>query len=112
MDSEKSAESTALSKSKKLFYMSNKKCFIEVIQCSGEDMNLVLMSGLTPPTQPPQLMLPPPPTVLPASAPVHHLQPQQLAPPVATAGPLATQTQLMTSPSTQHHLISPGLLHS
>lgn len=105
MDSEKSAESTAIGRSKKLFYMGNKKCFIEVIQCSGEDMNLVLTNGIAPPALPPilqpgsiaapQLMLPPP-----SAAPIHH--PQQLVP-AAAAG----QGQLIAT-SSQHHVISPG----
>jgi len=86
--------------------MGNKKCFIEVIQCSGEDMNLVLTNGIAPPALPPllqpgsmaapQLMLPPP-SALPA-APLHHSQ--QL---VSAGG----QGQLIAT-SSQHHVLSPG----
>lgn len=113
MDSEKSADSTAVGRSKKLFYMGNKKCFLEVIQCSGEDMNLVLTTGLSPPAAllpsaaaitGPQLMLPPPPNTLPAPAPIHH--PQQMVPSSAVV-----QNQLMAASvaaANQHHVISTG----
>ena len=45
MDSEQSAEIAALSKHKKFMFIANKKRYIEVIQCSGDDMNLVLTQG-------------------------------------------------------------------
>ncbi len=48
MDSEQSAEIAALSKHKKFMFIGNKKRYIEVIQCSGEDMNMVLTNGVQP----------------------------------------------------------------
>ena len=47
MDGEQSAELAALSKHKKFMFIGNKKRYIEVIQCSGEDMNLVLTQGVS-----------------------------------------------------------------
>ena len=48
MDSEQVSEVAAMSKHKKFMFISGKKRFIEVFQCSGEDMNLVLTNGLLP----------------------------------------------------------------
>jgi hypothetical protein len=39
----------SIHKNGKCFFFANKKCFVEVIQCSGEEMNLVLM-GIYPST--------------------------------------------------------------
>ena len=50
MDSEQSAESAGLNKHKKFMFIGNKKRYIEVLQCSGEDMNLVLTNGVHMPT--------------------------------------------------------------
>lgn len=49
MDSEESATVTTIQRNKRQMIFANKKRVIEVIQCSGEDMNLVLTSGI--PTQ-------------------------------------------------------------
>jgi epithelial splicing regulatory protein 1/2 len=57
MNSEQTAEVSALAKHKKFMFMNNKKRYIEVIQCSGEDMNLVLTNGLAA-GLPPHAMLP------------------------------------------------------
>ena len=46
MDSEVSAEQAALNKHKKFMFIGNKKRYIEVLQSSGEDMNLVLTNGV------------------------------------------------------------------
>lgn len=72
MASELAAESTALAKSKKLMFINGKKRQVEVIQCSGQDMNYVLTTGLPVPHIPvaiqspgqtvfnaPQFILPP-----------------------------------------------------
>ncbi len=83
MDSDQSAEIAALSKHKKFMFIGNKKRYIEVIQCSGEDMNMVLTNGMSGlpggvpgaavptvpgmpavPGVPPQAVLPPPPTAV------------------------------------------------
>lgn len=45
-DSEQSSHNVATHKNSKCMYFSNKKYFIEVLQCSGEEMNLVLMGVL------------------------------------------------------------------
>ncbi|VDI45110.1 epithelial splicing regulatory protein 1-like isoform X1 [Mytilus galloprovincialis] len=46
MDSEESAALTTINRSKRAMVHANKKRVIEVIQCSGEDMNLVLTNGI------------------------------------------------------------------
>ena len=46
MDTEHSAEVAALTKSKKPYVINGRKRFVEVLQCSGDDMNVVLMTGL------------------------------------------------------------------
>ena len=48
MNSEQVADVAAMSKHKKFMYINGKKRFIEVFQCSGEDMNCVLTNGLLP----------------------------------------------------------------
>ena len=45
-DSEQSAFNVSTYKNCKFMYYSGRKFFLEVIQCSGEDMNLVLMGVL------------------------------------------------------------------
>ena len=50
MDSEQSAELTTVNRHKKFMFINNKKRYIEVLQCSGEDMNLVLTNGIMPPS--------------------------------------------------------------
>ena len=49
MDSEKSAESTALTKNKKLMFVNGIRRYVEVIQCSGDEMAVVLQHGLPAP---------------------------------------------------------------
>lgn len=56
-------------------FINNKKRYIEVIQCSGEDMNLVLTNGV------PNGAMPPPPTVLP-----HGAAPMALQRPIISPG--------------------------
>lgn len=56
MDSEESAALTAINRNKRQMVHANKKRVIEVIQCSGEDMNLVLTNGI--PTVPQPAALP------------------------------------------------------
>ena len=65
MDSEQSAEIAAINKHKKFMFIGNKKRYIEVIQCSGEDMNMVLTNGIT------QTGITPTSAVIPAAAPPH-----------------------------------------
>ena len=75
MDSEQSAESAGVNKHKKFMFIGNKKRYIEVLQCSGEDMNLVLTNGVQMPTSSSILpsMAPPvaaTPQILPAQRPL------------------------------------------
>jgi len=49
MDSEKSAESAALTKNKKLMFVGGVRRYVEVIQCSGDEMAMVLQQGLPAP---------------------------------------------------------------
>ena len=70
MDSEQAAEIAALNRHKKFMFIGNKKRYIEVIQCSGEDMNVVLTNGVAAmPTPaailPPQVPMMPRPMVSP-----------------------------------------------
>ena len=73
MDCEPSAEAATLTKHRKFMINNNKRRYIEVLQCSGEDMNLVLTSGLPPigvppPTVAPQAMQAMMPGTIPAGA--------------------------------------------
>ena len=75
MDSEQSAESAGINKHKKFMFIGNKKRYIEVLQCSGEDMNLVLTNGVQMPSSSSILpsMAPPAaatPQILPAQRPL------------------------------------------
>ncbi|KAK3085541.1 hypothetical protein FSP39_004993 [Pinctada imbricata] len=72
MDSEESAQLTTLNRSKRQMTFAQKKRIIDVIQCSGEDMNLVLTNGL--PTTPAI----PQPAAIHAHAPI--LQRQMITP--------------------------------
>ena len=65
MDSEKSAESTALTKNKKLMFVGGNRRYVDVIQCSGDEMAVVLQQGLPAPAPAPLSSVPQP------SAPVH-----------------------------------------
>jgi len=67
MDSEKSAESTALTKNRKLMFVGGTRRYVEVIQCSGDEMALVLQQGLPAPAWPVAAL----PSVPPSSASVH-----------------------------------------
>jgi len=58
MDSEKSAESTAVTKNKKLMFVGGLRRYVEVIQCSGDEMALVLQQGLPTPGPPPATAVP------------------------------------------------------
>jgi len=49
MDSEYAAELAATTKTKKLYIINGAKRYMEVIQCSGDDMNVALNCGLSPP---------------------------------------------------------------
>lgn len=74
MNSEESAHLTALNKHKKHMIFANKKRIIDVIQCSGEDMSLVLASGV--------------PAIIPPHTPI--LPRQMIAPHGATIIPTTT----------------------
>ncbi|XP_052815866.1 epithelial splicing regulatory protein 1-like isoform X2 [Mya arenaria] len=50
MSSEEAAQITAINRNRRQIIYAGKKRVIEVIQCSGEDMNLVLTHGITSPT--------------------------------------------------------------
>jgi len=49
MESEKAAESSAQTKNKKLMYVAGHRRYVEVIQCSGDEMAVVLHHGLPAP---------------------------------------------------------------
>ena len=50
MNTEEAAQLTAINRNARQMYFAGKKRVIEVIQCSGEDMNLVLTHGYASPT--------------------------------------------------------------
>ena len=50
MNTEEAAQLTAINKNARQMFFAGKKRVIEVIQCSGEDMNLVLTHGIASPT--------------------------------------------------------------
>jgi len=50
MDSEYAAELASTTKTRKLYVINGAKRYVEVIQCCGDDMNVALNSGLSPPS--------------------------------------------------------------
>lgn len=97
MDSEQSAFMTAQQKHHRYMIFGKKQRYIEVFQCSGEDMNLVLTGGIPAPVSPakaaPALlspgMLPPiaplPPTNIPPPPPPHTAAQTNLSQSLVTA---------------------------
>ncbi|XP_052230014.1 epithelial splicing regulatory protein 1-like isoform X1 [Dreissena polymorpha] len=57
MSSEEAAQLTAINRNRRQIIYAGKKRVIEVIQCSGEDMNLVLTHGISSPTLSPVVPL-------------------------------------------------------
>ncbi|CAG9763841.1 unnamed protein product [Ceutorhynchus assimilis] len=98
MDSEQSAFVTAQQKHHRYMIFGKKQSYIEVFQCSGEDMNLVLTGGLPAPTSPAKATAPAP-THIPPSATQSALwdpallQAQQQAQMIAQQNLIARQTQ-------------------
>ena len=108
MDSEKSAESTAVTKNKKLMFVSGVRRYVEVIQCSGDEMALVLQQGLPAPAPAALSSLPQ------SSASIHAANGAvlptgfwSLPPPAAPATDL---TLLLQQPSTIPLPSAPGML--
>jgi len=95
MDSEKSSESTALTKNKKLMFVSGVRRYVEVIQCSGDEMALVLQQGLPAPT--PSVATP----VLPHQSPAATLHTAAAAGGTAAVLPTAGFWSLPPPPSAQ-----------
>ncbi|XP_072389210.1 RNA-binding protein fusilli isoform X1 [Diabrotica undecimpunctata] len=86
MDSEQSAFMTAQQKHHRNMAFGKKQRYIEVFQCSGEDMNLVLTGGLpTPPAKAATALLSP--GMLP---PIAHLPPTNIPPPPPPQSATAT----------------------
>jgi len=50
LDSEYAAELASTTKTKKLYIINGAKRYMEVIQCCGDDMNVALNCGLSPPS--------------------------------------------------------------
>jgi len=50
MDSEYAAELASTTKTRKLYVINGAKRYVEVIQCCGDDMNVALNTGLSPPS--------------------------------------------------------------
>ncbi|KAK3607377.1 hypothetical protein CHS0354_022538 [Potamilus streckersoni] len=91
MDSEESAQLTSLNRHRRQMIFASKKRVIDVIQCSGEDMNLVLTNGI------PTASLPP--TIVPTMPTVTLAQPQFIQRPIFShrATFIPTSTSLATA---------------
>ncbi|OWF42033.1 epithelial splicing regulatory protein 1-like isoform X1 [Mizuhopecten yessoensis] len=101
MDSEEAAQLTTLNRYKKAMIFGQKKRIIDVIQCSGEDMNLVLTSGIGgfPPAMQQATLAPQPHTQL--------LQRQLISQAIHPA-PTMIPTSALTTPSLSYaHLPQP-----
>jgi hypothetical protein len=53
MESEQAADMTSLSKHKKLMFVANKQRYVDVMQCSGDEMSVLLQQGLPVPVPAP-----------------------------------------------------------
>ncbi|XP_076374457.1 RNA-binding protein fusilli isoform X2 [Megalopta genalis] len=90
MDSESSAFACASQRHHRYMIYGKKQRYIEVFQCSGDDMNLVLTGAVTPPStkallSPGGTMLPPPPVaIFPPTAAMLPRGPPQFAAPYPT----------------------------
>merc|ERR1719186_2030116 len=101
MDGEVSAQAAANTRHNRYMNIGKKQRYIEVLQCSGEDMSLVLTGGaLAPPQQPPQ----PQHLVNQQKLAAQLFQPMlplnpQLQPPTAGAGGLMDPLQQLNHPA-------------
>ena len=100
MDSEYAAELASTTKTKKLYIINGAKRYIEVIQCCGDDMNVALNCGLSPPS-----------AAVAASA-LQPAVPQSLS--VVSCVPssslvLPVQTNIIASPVQPRSYLSPGV---
>jgi len=104
MDTELSAETAALSKSKKLMFMNGRKCQVDVIQCSGQDMSFVLTTGLSSPPARHQSTI--------QQVPTFNTTPFILPPATCQLIPPNRRT-VLANPANSQHIITPGntLLH-
>ncbi|KAI4469160.1 heterogeneous nuclear ribonucleoprotein-related [Holotrichia oblita] len=104
MDSEHSAFITAQNKHHRYMIFGKKQRYIEVFQCSGEDMNLVLTGGIPAPVSPakaaPALLSP---GMLPSIAP---LPPTNIPPPPPPSTSVAPISQSYVQPAAHHHQLS------
>jgi len=94
MDSEYAAELAATTKTKKLYIINGAKRYVEVFQCCGEDMNVALNCGLSPPS--------------PASA-AAALTPQSMSVIPSSSLVLPAQAHIIASPVQPRPYMSPGL---
>ena len=100
MDSEYAAELAATTKTKKLYIINGAKRYVEVFQCCGEDMNVALNCGLSPPS--------------PASAAAALTPPVQHPMSVVSCVPSSSlvvpaQAHIIASPVQPRPYMSPGL---
>lgn len=102
MDSEEAARKSAEKKHTQFMVFGKKYRYIEVFQCSGDDMNLVLNGGLQPPVTPSKA-----PLLSPGMLPQAQATPQtvtQIPPTVAVSHP---STHFPTAPHPQFVTTSP-----
>lgn len=108
MDSEHSAFITAQNKHHRYMIFGKKQRYIEVFQCSGEDMNLVLTGGIPAPVSPakaaPALLSP---GMLPSIAP---LPPTNIPPPPPPSTSVAPISQSYVQPAPQIAWENPALI--
>lgn len=106
MDSEESARLCAQRKHNQFMVFGKKYRYIEVFQCSGDDMNMVLNGGLQSPVTPHHPHLPG------AGKQPSLLSPGMLAqPPPSTAQALSTHTHVHAHPQSLTHSHSPHHSH-
>lgn len=101
MDSEQSAFITAQQKHHRYMIFGKKQRYIEVFQCSGEDMNLVLTGGIPAPVSPAKAAAPAllSPGMLPSIAP---LPPTNIPPPpTPQTATVTSMTQSLVTPTQQ-----------
>lgn len=110
MDSESAAQQSAQQKHHKHMMFGKKQRYIEVFQCSGDDMNLVLQGGYQQFPSPPTISAKPLPSgmlPLPSRPQASPVQPLQVSIPPPLSIPLSLpQAVLPTATSTNHASVS------
>lgn len=97
MDSEYAAELASTTKTKKLYIINGAKRYMEVIQCCGDDMNVALNCGLSPPS--------PAAAAVAVNSSAAAGVPQSLS-----VVPCIPNSSLVLPPAQPHHIIPPSVV--